>query len=224
MNKSAAVCIDLDDERLWHGRREVPLSPKAFALLKLFVQHSRRLLTKETILDRLWPQTCVSEGLIKEYVRDLRKALGDDPKAPRYIETVHRRGYRYIGDICISGRQPWSAFPDALRALLLSALASQETSGLLHDAAGGAGPRASSFCVPVGVPGVGASGLLDNEPARLAAPGETSPAGEPRYVLEGDAHPGINRFSVSARLIDAATGRLIWTDRLDYDVNSDRAT
>jgi DNA-binding winged helix-turn-helix (wHTH) protein/Tfp pilus assembly protein PilF len=93
--------IDLDDERLWRGTEEIPLPPKAFTLLRFFLQHPDRLLTKHEILEKVWPNTYVTEGLVKDYVRDLRKALGDDPKSPRFIKTVHRRGYRYIGHITL---------------------------------------------------------------------------------------------------------------------------
>ena len=101
MNKITPFLLDLDDERLWHGSLEVPLSPKEFLLLRLFVQRADRLVKKEEILNEIWPNTCITEGLIKDYVRHLRRALGDDPKHPRFIETVHRRGYRFIGRITV---------------------------------------------------------------------------------------------------------------------------
>ena len=80
--------IDLSDERLWRGDQLVRISNKAFQLLRLFVRHPNRLLTKDVIFEEVWPDVYVSEGLIKEYVHDLRLALEDDPKLPRFIETV----------------------------------------------------------------------------------------------------------------------------------------
>ncbi len=91
--------LDLGDERLWHGDQPVQISNKAFQLLRLLVGNPNRLLTKDHILDAVWGDVCVSEGLIKEYIHDLRLALGDDPKQPRYIETVHGRGYRFLGGV-----------------------------------------------------------------------------------------------------------------------------
>src|SRR5262249_15757099 len=58
-----------------------------------------RLVTKEELLQAVWPETYVSEGLLSTYIRDLRAALGDDPEAPRFIETVVRRGYRFIAPL-----------------------------------------------------------------------------------------------------------------------------
>ena len=87
--------LDLGDERLWHGDQPVQISNKAFQLLRLFVSNPNRLLTKDDILEGVWRDLFVSEGLIKEYVHDLRLALGDDPKHPIFIETVRGRGYRF---------------------------------------------------------------------------------------------------------------------------------
>jgi TolB-like protein len=97
--EKAKFRLDLGDERLWHGDQPVEIGNKAFQLLRLLVSNPNRLLTKDQILDAVWGEVCVSEGLIKEYVHDLRLALGDDPKQPRFIETVRGRGYRFLGGI-----------------------------------------------------------------------------------------------------------------------------
>ena len=75
------------------------MRPKAFALLNYLVHHSGRLVTKEELLNAIWPETFVGDAVLKVTVRQLREALDDDPKSPRYIETSHRRGYRFIGQI-----------------------------------------------------------------------------------------------------------------------------
>lgn len=117
MNK-VTFLLDLDDERLWQGSMEVPLSPKEFQLLRFLAQRPNCLVKKEDILNEIWPDTCISEGLIKDYVRHLRKALGDDSKRPQYIETVHRRGYRFIGRMTVvRQRQAASAWPPAVGML-----------------------------------------------------------------------------------------------------------
>lgn len=91
--------LDLEDERLWQGGEVIPLSPKAFAMLRHFVTHPDRLLTKEALLEGVWPGLFVTEGQVKQVVQQLRRALEDNPRKPRFIETVHRRGYRFIGSI-----------------------------------------------------------------------------------------------------------------------------
>lgn len=95
--------LDLIDERLWHDDEQIPLRPKAFAMLCYLVENPDRLLSKQELLDHIWPDTYVSEALVKDYVQDLRKAFGDDPKTPRFIESVRGRGYRFIGAIGLTG-------------------------------------------------------------------------------------------------------------------------
>src|SRR5206468_3414950 len=58
--------------------------------------HAGQLVSKEALLNAVWPQTYVSDVVLMVCIRELRRALGDDAKQPRYIETVHRRGYRFI--------------------------------------------------------------------------------------------------------------------------------
>ncbi|BBA32848.1 uncharacterized protein sS8_0883 [Methylocaldum marinum] len=82
---------------LWRGDQAIVLRPRTFAVLCYLLEHPDRLLTKTEILNALWPRQYVSEGVLKASINEIRKALGDDPKAPRYIETRHRRGYRFIG-------------------------------------------------------------------------------------------------------------------------------
>lgn len=94
--------LDLSDERLWDGDRVIDLSPKLFFMLRYFVLNPNRLLTKREILAHVWPNTYVTEGSVKDSVQNLRRALGDDPKRPRLIETVHGRGYRYVGDVAVA--------------------------------------------------------------------------------------------------------------------------
>ena len=73
------------------------MRPKAFAVLKLLVEHSGQLVTKKKLLETVWPETYVGDAVLKASIRQLREAMGDDAASPRYIETAHRRGYRFIG-------------------------------------------------------------------------------------------------------------------------------
>ncbi len=91
--------LDLLNEQLWCEHQLVPLRPKTFAVLRFLVEHAGRLLTKEELLKGVWPDTRVSEGILKGYIRDLREVLGDNAQHPRFIETVPRRGHRFIGQV-----------------------------------------------------------------------------------------------------------------------------
>src|SRR5262245_60630219 len=97
-------CLDLPNECLWRGSQAIKLRPKAFAVLNHLLSHPGRLVTKEKLLDAVWPETFVGEAVLKVAIRQIREALDDDPKSPRFIETAHRRGYRFIGQIRNSGQ------------------------------------------------------------------------------------------------------------------------
>jgi len=91
--------LDLTNERLWQGTRAISLRPKAFAVLKVLVDNPGRLVNKNQVLDAVWPDTFVGDAVLKDNIRQLREALEDDAESPTYIETAHRRGYRFIGKV-----------------------------------------------------------------------------------------------------------------------------
>src|SRR5215510_6928248 len=94
-----SFCLDSINESLCEGNQAIKLRPKAFALLHYLLGRPGRLVTKDELLNAVWPGTFVGEGILKVIIRELREVLRDDPKSPRFIETVHRRGYRFIGQI-----------------------------------------------------------------------------------------------------------------------------
>jgi DNA-binding winged helix-turn-helix (wHTH) protein/predicted ATPase len=92
-------CLDFAAECLWKGPRAIKLRPKAFSVLDYLVSRPAQLVTKEELLNEVWAGTFVGEAVLKVAIRQIREALDDDPGAPRFIETAHRRGYRFIGEI-----------------------------------------------------------------------------------------------------------------------------
>lgn len=100
--------------QLMHGGAVVPLTPKAFALLQHLLVNAGRLVPKQELLDVVWPDVFVGDAVLKVTIRELRKALQDDPHTPRYIETAHRRGYRFVAAVTgvtpvVPGATPASA-------------------------------------------------------------------------------------------------------------------
>ena len=90
--------LDVDSRELFRGARPVRLSPKAFELLTALVECRPRALTKAQIHDRLWPKTFVSEGSLASLIAEIRSALADQARRPRYIRTVHRFGYAFCAE------------------------------------------------------------------------------------------------------------------------------
>jgi len=91
--------LDQTNECVWNGPQAIKLRPKAFAVLDYLLRRPGQLVTKDELLNAVWPGTFVAEGVLKVTIGQLRDVLGDDPKSPRFIETLHRRGYRFIGRI-----------------------------------------------------------------------------------------------------------------------------
>ena len=91
----------LDPERgqLLRGATPVALTPKAFALLEYLATRAGRLVSKQELLDAIWPNVFVGEAVLKGTIRDVRRALGDDSHAPQFIQTAHRRGYRFVAPV-----------------------------------------------------------------------------------------------------------------------------
>src|SRR5688572_8770834 len=92
---------------LWRGDVEVPLPPRALAVLTALVAHRGSVVSKQTLIDAAWKDAFVTEASLLEAIRVLRDALNDDRLNPAYIQTVHRRGYRFIAAVSESnGRGP----------------------------------------------------------------------------------------------------------------------
>jgi DNA-binding winged helix-turn-helix (wHTH) protein/tetratricopeptide (TPR) repeat protein len=105
--------VDVADERLWRGEDVVRLTNKAFCVLRHLAEHPAKLVTKDELLDAVWPDTNVSEAAMTVCIRELRQALEDDAQAPRFIETVRGRGYRFVAKVTIADRSSGQRQPGA---------------------------------------------------------------------------------------------------------------
>jgi pimeloyl-ACP methyl ester carboxylesterase len=94
-----AFRLDASSGHLYHEGIPVPLTPKAFSVLQHLVTRAGRLVPKQELLDAIWHDVFVGDAVLKVTIREIRRALGDDSHAPKYIETAHRRGYRFIAPI-----------------------------------------------------------------------------------------------------------------------------
>ena len=96
--------LDIPDRWLTHGTRPVHLAPKTYDVLVALVRRAGRLVTKQDLLEGVWPGIFVDEGIVSVHVASLRKALGDTRCSSAYIETVSGWGYRFIGSVVQTAR------------------------------------------------------------------------------------------------------------------------
>ena len=93
---SPSFRLDKVNQCAWLGEEQISLSPKAFAVLRYLAERPGTLVTKQEVLDHVWPEVFVTEGVLKRAVLEIRKALSDSAEEPRFIQTLHRRGYRFL--------------------------------------------------------------------------------------------------------------------------------
>src|SRR6266404_9533108 len=100
--------LDQADQCLWRGQERMSIPPKAFDVLRYLVENPVRLVTQDELLKKLWPETYVNPEAIRKYILDIRKILGDRPDKPEFIETVTKRGYRFIAPVTDDSATPES--------------------------------------------------------------------------------------------------------------------
>lgn len=165
-------CLDPVNQQLWHGERAVPVRPKTFAVLAYLVEHAGELVTRADLLAAVWPATHGAEGLPKKSVYELRQLLEDDAGRPRLIETIPRRGWRFIARVALAppaGRGPREAPAAGASRLLVGRDAElARLHGLLGRALGGE----RQFVFVTGEPGIGKTALVDAFWGELGAHGD----------------------------------------------------
>ncbi len=91
--------LDLEGAELRKGSEKVAIRPKCFDLLVYLAGRRGRVISKEDLLENVWRDVVVNDGTLNRTVTELRAALGDDAEHPLYIETVSRRGYKFIAEL-----------------------------------------------------------------------------------------------------------------------------
>jgi TolB-like protein/DNA-binding winged helix-turn-helix (wHTH) protein len=104
--------LDTLNHCLWRGTERVAIPPKTYDLLRFLVENPERLISREELLKAVWPDTFVNPEILRKYIQDLRKILGDRPDKPIFIETVPKRGYRFVAPIVDEDTSEHSAVPE----------------------------------------------------------------------------------------------------------------
>ncbi|HVO23312.1 MAG TPA: AAA family ATPase [Candidatus Margulisiibacteriota bacterium] len=156
-------CLDPAGQQLWCGDEVVALSPKAFVVLCRLVEDGGQLVSKEELLRVGWANTHVGDGVLKVIILEIRRALGDDPAAPSFIETVPRRGYRFIASRARQATVPVAVDP---RAALVGR---DRVLAQLEDRLTSARDRQRQLVFLSGEAGIGKTTVLDAFLARAAS-------------------------------------------------------
>jgi predicted ATPase len=99
MKQFGCFQLDAKNECLWQNGTRIGVTPKLFAVLRHLVDNPQRLVTHDELLEKLWPNTYVQPQVLRTYVLELRKLLGDSAEDPRFIKTVAGRGYWFVAEI-----------------------------------------------------------------------------------------------------------------------------
>ena len=156
--------LDLASERLLRGSRSIPLRPKSFAVLRYLAEHPGRLVTPDELLAAIWPDVHVGRGLPKDSVLETRRALGDRPRTPRFIETAHGRGYRFVARVSRGGEGAAWDTADTIPGIV----GRQAEMGRLSAALDRAQRGARQLLFISGEAGIGKTTLLEAFRQRLA--------------------------------------------------------
>jgi len=211
--------FDIDTGRLWLGKGEIRLTPKAAAVLKMLVTHAGEPVSKERLFDSVWNGVAVSDDALTSCVQELRRALDDDPKQPRFIETRHRRGYRFVASLgtgpapeTLAQTHPVNADVSAIAVLpfadmspdrdqdyLCEGLAEELISALTHIDGLRVASRTASF-------------QFRGPGADVRAVGQQLGVGT---LLEGSVRKADDRLRVNVQLVEVATGYRRWSQRFD---------
>jgi TolB-like protein/Flp pilus assembly protein TadD len=192
----------------------VRLQEQPLEILRLMLQRPGEVITRDELRQRLWPEgTFVDfEHSLNAAIKRLRAALGDDADKPRFIETVPRRGYRFIGSVPSDGAAATSSSPRLRLVVLpfsnLSDDSSQEyfSDGLTEELIAQLGPLCRG---QVGIIGRWSSMFFKGSLQRAREIGEALSA---EYLLEGSTRRDGSRVRITARLVEAATETQLWSD------------
>jgi len=207
---------------LMSGAREVRLTPKALELLSFLALRPNEVISKDELFAAVWPKAQVGDAALVTCIQELRRALRDNAKRPRYIETLHRRGYRFIGKT-VTEKAPDAATPAlqlpdrpsiaVLPFVNMSDDADQEhfADGVSEDLITGLSRIRWLFVIARNSTFVYKHRAVDvKQVARELGV---------RYVLEGSVRRAGRQLRVSAQLIDAISGAHHWAERYDREVD-----
>ncbi len=201
--------LDVRRRLVWKGETLLEVPPKAAELLVALVVEAGQVVPKDELLRRVWPDTFVEEANLSVNVSILRKALGDQPDGRPWIQTIARRGYRFVGAV-----RAQSAPPRSLAVLPFRSLGSEEA----DDALGlGMADALITRLAATGRVAVRPTGTVRRFAAADVDPAEAGRRLGVDAVLDGRLQRSGARLRLTLQLVPSTGGAPLWADRFDEE-------
>jgi TolB-like protein len=210
--------LDVSSEILYRGARLVPVGRRAVAVLRALLEHPGVPVSKDALMQAAWPGLAVEEANLTVQIAALRRVLGEEPGADRWIETLPRRGYRFVGSVVASnGAVPSGPAPPLSDRPSIAVLPFQNMSGdpeqdYFVDGMVEEIITALSRIRWLFVIARNSSFTYKGRAVDVKRVGHELGV---RYVVEGSVRKGGNRVRIAAQLIEAESGAHLWADNFD---------
>lgn len=217
--------LNLDEAILKRGEVVVAVEPQVFDLIRYFAENAGHLVTRDDIIDGVWGGRIVSDAAISTRINAVRKALGDDGKAQRVIQTVPRRGFRFLPDVRIDGTATASGKPGGLPgavawpkrpSVVVLPFECMSDDAETRNLALGFRVDIQNALVKVSslfIIAVGSANAVAGRPPR-----EVADTLGVRHVLQGQVRRAGDTARFSVQLVDTGDDRVIWSEQYDRKI------
>ena len=230
--------LDSDRFELARNGQAVHIEPQVVELLLLLIENSGRMVSKDEIIDKIWHGRIVSEAAVSSRIKTARQALGDDGQQQRYIRTIHKKGFRFVGDVAEPDGKAAAQAPSASSAAPSAEAPARADEGHARRPAVAVLPF--NNLSPDPEQEYFSDGISADVIARLSKHRwidviarntsfgykgqsvdvrEVGTALGVDYVVEGSVQRAGNRVRISAQLVDARSGHSKWTERYDRELS-----
>src|SRR5262249_9557103 len=192
--------------------------PKVMGVLLCLAQHPSETLTKEQLFQAVWPDTVVTEDVLKRCIAELRRAFSDDARNPHMIETISKRGYRLIAPVsapATASIPPETAVSDSIVVLPFLNMSSDPENDYFADGITAEIIDSLAQIPQLRVVARTSAFSFKGKHIDLRVVGEQLQA---RNVLEGSVRRAGNRLRITAQLVNAANGYHLWSERYDREI------
>ncbi len=206
--------LNLDRYELNNNGVPVKAEPRVLEVLNYLIEHRDRVVPKEELLDKLWPDVHVSESALTTAIRDARRALSDSPTDPRWIRTVYGRGFRFVGSLeGAAAPSPVAPVPDSKSIAVLPFTDLSPAHDQRHFCDGIAEELINTLTRIQEIRVVSRATAFDfREDDDVRDLGTKLGVG---HVLRGSVRKSEDRMRITVHLVDTAKGHHVWSEKYD---------